>query len=77
MVPAETTPGTEGGREWRKMVEEVNSCMIYLIPSKNLCKCHNVPSPNTKGKRVKKPQKTKKEVEVPVEQPWGSKFKPQ
>jgi hypothetical protein len=26
------------------MVEEVNSCMIYLIHCKNLCKCHNVPA---------------------------------
>jgi hypothetical protein len=25
------------------MVEEVNSCMIYLIHCKNLCECHNVP----------------------------------
>jgi hypothetical protein len=29
------------------MVEEMNSCLIYLIHSKNLCKCHNVPLPNT------------------------------
>jgi hypothetical protein len=31
----------EGG--WWRMVEEVNSCMIYWIYCKNLWKCHNVP----------------------------------
>jgi hypothetical protein len=35
----------EGG--WRKMVEEVNSWMIYLKHFKNLRKCHNVPPPIT------------------------------
>jgi hypothetical protein len=34
-----------GEAERRKMVEEVNSCTIYLIYCKNLCKCHNVPPP--------------------------------
>jgi hypothetical protein len=35
------------GREgWRRMVEEVNSCMMDLIHCKNLCKCHNVPHPS-------------------------------
>jgi hypothetical protein len=29
---------------WRRMVEEVNSCTIYLIHCNNLCKCHNVSS---------------------------------
>jgi hypothetical protein len=29
------------------MVEEMNSCMIYLIHYKNLCKCHNVSPPIT------------------------------
>jgi hypothetical protein len=40
---------------WRRMVEEVNSCMIHLIHYKNLCKCHNVPTPITiiKEKKIK------------------------
>jgi hypothetical protein len=29
------------------MVEEVNSCMIYMMHCNNLCKCHNVPPPIT------------------------------
>jgi hypothetical protein len=37
MIPFETTPGMEG-----EGVEGVNSCMVYLIHCKNLCKCHNV-----------------------------------
>jgi hypothetical protein len=32
-----------GGK--RRMVEEMNSSMIYLIYCKNYCKCHNVPHP--------------------------------
>jgi hypothetical protein len=38
------------------MVEEVNSCMIYLIYYKNLCICHYVPRPITtiKGKKERK-----------------------
>jgi mannose/cellobiose epimerase-like protein (N-acyl-D-glucosamine 2-epimerase family) len=34
----------EKGR-WRRMIEEVNSCMIYLPHCKNLHKCYNVPPP--------------------------------
>jgi hypothetical protein len=30
---------------WGRMIEEVNSCMTYLIHYNNLCKCHNVPLP--------------------------------
>jgi hypothetical protein len=40
MIPVETIPGI-GGR--RRMVEKVNSCVIYLIHRKN----HNVPPPST------------------------------
>jgi hypothetical protein len=49
----ESTPGM-GGREERRVVEEVNSSMIYVIHCKNFCKCHNVPSPSTtiKGKKT-------------------------
>jgi hypothetical protein len=35
----------EGGI--KRMVEEVNSSMVYLIYYKNTCKCHNVPPPST------------------------------
>jgi hypothetical protein len=36
-----------------RMVEGVNSSMIYLIYFKKLCKCHNVPPPNTTIKQLK------------------------
>jgi hypothetical protein len=37
--PAETIPGM-GGEGQRRMMEGVNSAMMYY---KNFCKCHNVP----------------------------------
>jgi hypothetical protein len=43
MIPVEIIPGMgikENG-------EGVNSIMLYLIYSKNFCKCHNVPPPST------------------------------
>jgi hypothetical protein len=40
--------GKEGQR---RMVERVNSNMIYLIHCKNFCKCDNVPSPSTTIKK--------------------------
>jgi hypothetical protein len=45
----------QGGVGWRRMVEKMNLCMRYLMHGKNLCKCHNVPSPSTtiKGKKLK------------------------
>jgi hypothetical protein len=45
MIPVETVPGMGGG--WRRMVEGVNSSMMYLIYYNNFCKCHNVPPPST------------------------------
>jgi hypothetical protein len=46
MRPVETIPGMGGKKEGlRRMVEGVNSSMIYLIYCKNLCKCHNIPHP--------------------------------
>jgi hypothetical protein len=36
-----------------RMIEEVNSCMIYLIHCKNLCKCHIVSPPMTIVKEKK------------------------
>jgi hypothetical protein len=52
MIPVEIIPGFGGGGYWR-MVEGVNSSMIYLIYCKNFCKCHNVPPPRKtiKGKK--------------------------
>jgi hypothetical protein len=38
----EAIPGMGGGRI-RRMMEGVNSIMIYLIYCKNFHKCHNVP----------------------------------
>jgi hypothetical protein len=56
MIHGETVPGM--GEEWRRgkrrMVEGVNSTVIYLIHCKNSCKCHNVAPPRTtikKGQR--------------------------
>jgi hypothetical protein len=37
----------EGGKGYRRMVEGVNSSMIYFMCCKNFCKCHNVPPPRT------------------------------
>jgi hypothetical protein len=34
-------------RGMKENVEEANSCMLYLIHFKNLCKCCNVPPPIT------------------------------
>jgi hypothetical protein len=47
MIPVETTPGSGGEGRERRMVEEVNSSMIYLIYCKNFCECYNVPSSST------------------------------
>jgi uncharacterized protein YhbP (UPF0306 family) len=38
----ETIPGV-GGRGKKRMMEGVNSTMIYFIYCKNFCKYHNVP----------------------------------
>jgi hypothetical protein len=45
MRPVETIPGM--GARYRRMVEWVNSSMVYLIYCKNICKCHNQPLPST------------------------------
>jgi hypothetical protein len=47
MIPVETVLGMGG---------EGNSSMIYLIHCKNLCKCYNVPTPNTTIKKEQKCQ---------------------
>jgi hypothetical protein len=39
---------------FKRMMERVNSTMIYLIYYKNFCKCHNVPPPRTTIKKKKK-----------------------
>jgi hypothetical protein len=43
----ETISGIRGGGDKGKMMEGVNSSMMYRIHCKNLCKCHNVPPPST------------------------------
>jgi hypothetical protein len=50
--PVKTVPGMEE-RGKRRMVEGVNSSMIYLIYYKKICKCHNVPTPSTTIKKKK------------------------
>jgi hypothetical protein len=50
MRPVETIPGMGWGAQ-RRMVEGVNSSIIFLIDCKNFCKCHNVP-PSTTIKNV-------------------------
>jgi hypothetical protein len=44
MIPVETVPGIRGGEMWESS-GRVNSCKIYLLHCKNLCKCYNVPHP--------------------------------
>jgi hypothetical protein len=58
MVPVEPTPGIGGGG-YRRMLEGVNSSMIYLMHCKNLCKCHNVPPLHNKKKKKKIYRKNK------------------
>jgi hypothetical protein len=53
-IPVEITPGIRAGEDEGELFEEVNSCMIYLIHYKNLCKCHNVPLPITTIKEKKR-----------------------
>jgi hypothetical protein len=46
MIPVEIVQESgEGG--WRRAVEVVNACMIYLIHCKNLWKCYKAPTPST------------------------------
>jgi hypothetical protein len=52
MISVETTPGM-GGWGWRRMVEEVNSRIIYLIHCKSLSKLHDV-SPLIRTMKEKK-----------------------
>jgi hypothetical protein len=54
MIPVETVPGILG---WRAVGGRGNSNMMYLIHCKNLCKCHNVPTPSTTIKIKIKKQK--------------------
>jgi hypothetical protein len=45
--PAETIRGMRGRRTYRRMMEGVNSTMIYY---KNFCKCHNISQHNSNFK---------------------------
>jgi hypothetical protein len=51
--PVETISGIGGEEGERRMVEAVNSCMIYVIYCKNFGKCHNVPLLSTTMKNTK------------------------
>jgi hypothetical protein len=48
---AETVPGI-GEEGYRRMMEGVNSAMIYLIYCKNFCKSKNAPTPSTTIKNI-------------------------
>jgi hypothetical protein len=52
MIPNEMVPGIREG-EWKRAVDAVNSSMIHLIHSQNLCKYPNVPSPSTMKTKLK------------------------
>jgi hypothetical protein len=52
MIPAETVPGTRGGR-LKENSGWGNSTMMYLIHCMNLCKWYNVPSHSTIIKKIK------------------------
>jgi hypothetical protein len=44
-----------GEGRWLRIIEEVNSFMIYLIHCKNMCICQNIPLPITTIKaKIKK-----------------------
>jgi hypothetical protein len=45
MIPVKTVPGIGGGG-LKKICGGVNSSMIYLIHTKNLCKCWSVSPPS-------------------------------
>jgi hypothetical protein len=51
MRPVKTVPGMGRGRD-RRMVEGVNSSMIYLIYCKNFCKCQCTPTQHN-NKKIK------------------------
>jgi hypothetical protein len=46
MIPVETVPEIREGRMGKRS-RGGNSCMMYLIHCKNLCKYYNVPTPST------------------------------
>jgi hypothetical protein len=56
MRPVETIPG-RGKRRLKGMMEGVNSSMICLIHCRNFYKCHNVPPPSTRIKKLIKKKK--------------------
>jgi hypothetical protein len=53
MRPVQTIPGMMGDGI-RRMVEGVNSSMIYLIHCKNFYKCNNVPPPSIRVNKKNK-----------------------
>jgi hypothetical protein len=54
MRPVNTIPGMGGEGIKERMIEGVNSTMIYLVYCKNFCKWHSVPLAQKKKKTNKK-----------------------
>jgi hypothetical protein len=52
-ILVETIPAIVG-RGISRMMEGINSSIIYLIYYKNICKCHNVPPPRKTKKKKEK-----------------------
>jgi hypothetical protein len=54
MIPVETIPGMGGGKmkESSGGGEFKYASMIYLMQSKNFCKCHNVTPPQNNNKKL-------------------------
>jgi hypothetical protein len=46
ILPIETVLGMVVGEGLGRMMEGMNSSLIYLTYCKNICKCHNVPPPS-------------------------------
>jgi hypothetical protein len=55
IIHVETVPGIKGVKI-KKSGDKVNSRIISFIHCKNLCKCYNVPSPNTSIKKIRNVQ---------------------
>jgi hypothetical protein len=47
MIPVKVIPGIGRRGDKGEKLGGVNPSMIYMIPCKNLCKCHKVPPPST------------------------------
>jgi hypothetical protein len=54
MIPVQTIPGMGEG-EIKKMMEGVDSSMMYLIYCMNIYKCHNAPPTQHNNKKMTPP----------------------